>query len=154
MKTKEDFINLIKERVSKYNINNRGVDVSSRHCVYYNGVTGNKCIVGGAMKEYIAEELGAISMSIGKIRENINEGVKVLRSTIGDAKAEIREPSFQDIFKEEYQGFNLWVWEELQDIHDNHNLWNEKGLNESGEREVKDLISRVENNFEMIINFE
>lgn len=95
VRTKQDYLNLLKETVEYYKTNPRGYNANANQCVYYDKITGVMCAVGRCLIN--PEKLG-----------NFNGGIIPLNNEFG----------LESSLKEEYRGFSMYFWGELQGLHD------------------------------------
>lgn len=118
--TKEMFL---EDTIEFFDSNNRGVAENENDCVYHNEDTGNRCAIGRYMTDlqaYKAENMLGLA-------------------TIMEAK----------LMDERLIPFGRSFLASVQSLHDDNDLWDENGLNESGKAEVKEII--IEHNLNMEI---
>lgn len=119
MKTKQDYLNLLEETVSYYTKEKNNRSTQEGSCFYYKD--GNMCAVGRCLTNPKDKDskLGVLAVySLFK----------------------------EDIFKDEYRGFDIDFWTLLQDLHDRPCNWDKFKLTVLGETKVNDIknwINRV-----------
>lgn len=129
-RTKQDYLNLLDETVEYYKTNERGVDDSI--CAYYTS-EGNMCAIGRCLK------------NPKEIENKVGYGTGL----DGDVIILFNEFNPNEILKEEYKGFDVYFWEELQSFHDCIVCWNKTKsgyeLNEKGRVRYNNIKAEIKN---------
>jgi hypothetical protein len=112
----KDYLKLIDETIEYYRSGeNRGLDEEGYTCVYHDTSTNNKCAVGRCL------DLEKTPKSIIFDNTLVSSCYKKL------------------VFKEEYQGYNINFWKDLQSFHDNNGNWSINDYSAIGNERIKAL---------------
>lgn len=131
-RTKQEYLNVLNETIEHYT--SKGVERSlnnSGKCMYYS--SGKTCAVGRCLVNPKDKD-----RLLSHVEDGSNDVQSLLRR-------------FSDVvFKEQYRGYSVRFWEELQAIHDADIYWHEDEigvLTEHGEEAVKDLEKLIKYNY-------
>ena len=114
-RTKQDYINLLDETVNYYAEDSSRRATDDLDGCQYLTEEGSMCAVGRCinqdMMDYKQYNNGiSVDTLIGKLTDNV--------------------------FKEEYQGYDIKFWALLQNLHDDGCNWNENGLTEDSKYDI------------------
>ena len=114
----DDTIAYYSEDINRRALNNNGI----LSCGYYlkEGKKVKKCAVGRCLKRGVAKKLEEDTKDIDSIIQNIIDDEVI---------------TWTD-FKKKYQYPNIEFWSQLQELHDDCENWNKKGLSSLGKRRV------------------
>lgn len=118
VRTKEEYLALLNETVQYYSEDTSRRALSKLTCLYKTN-DGKMCAVGRCLKEGVIDYNHHNSLSVSGLLEYYKE---------------------EEIFKQEYVGFDERFWLKLQGLHDEFKYWGENCLNPKGEL----LVERIE----------
>lgn len=124
-KTKKE---IILETVEYYSVDpagRRGYDEKLNTCLYLTQ-DGKMCAVGRCCIEPSTEWEGDVQTLAEDRGEEIEEGYL----------------SIDNLLKEEYRGYDIEFWQDLQALHDGRHNWDKEGLTDSGQLHVAALLKR------------
>lgn len=131
MKTTKEFLGLLEETVNYYKSDpeaRRAVDDKGR-CNYLNK-EGSKCAVGRCLTDE----------SLDKIVED-----KLTSSSVTQLDYEYKnEGGIESLLKDQYRGFPIAFWIDLQKIHDREMFWTSKELTSRGRVAVEKVTGLIE----------
>lgn len=139
-RTNKEYLALIDETINFY-----GEDISRRAVVngrcFYDGINNDGKTVSCAVGRCLTDEIKAIKriegVSVNGLVDRLANTKQFFRPDLAHNGYENLQ--FDDIFKDEYKGFEKSFWKQLQRIHDRDDIWNKKGLNTVGLILVEDL---------------
>lgn len=123
-KTKEDYRKLLKETADFYSedVSRRALNEMGR-CRYLVPENGNMCAFGRCMID----------------PENVSEGESVTQFGLNP-----KGPSMDEVLKDEYKGYHLEFWRDLQRLHDDDSNWDENGLTRVGADFVLKIYTNID----------
>lgn len=108
---------LILETCGAYKYDTRGINLDVGGCFYLTEDGERKCAVGRCMTDEAIERFKAGGHCSGW-------GVSAITREFGP---------LDQFLKDDYKGFDLDLWVDLQRLHDDGDAWNETGLSDYGE---------------------
>lgn len=125
--TKEE---IVRETVGFYNFNNR----ASVEKEFAGGYTSTKC-------EYVTPDNKMCAVGRCLTKKGL---AHVMKTCPDDAASDVdSRVGLDNVLKKKYTGHDQIFWTRLQTLHDNKQFWGEKGLNNHGVRQVKDVFGVV-----------
>lgn len=129
-RTEQDYQNLLDETVNYYK------EDLSRRATYFDGILvessclyktseGRMCAVGRCLDQDVMDY------------EKYNE------ETSADS---LIEELTDKVFREEYQGFDSYFWQDLQNLHDVDGYWNKDQLSDKGVAHYDFIVGNIKSN--------
>ena len=141
-KTRQDYLDLLDETVTFYahspnerrGVKKDGYEKTREVCMYtsiHKGMTSH-CAVGRCMTV----------MALSIVGDSSTDYSGAIDIVVDHNHAE-RLPIPIEFFKEEYRGYDDWIWDSLQTLHDIGRHWSDDGLTEDGLEYVHTLKQRI-----------
>ena len=132
MRTLEEKLTLIDETVKFY-----GENPLEKRATMYNLLSGSSC-------KYLTEDNKKCAVGRCLTNEALSEHGK-FSGTIHGLVGGTDNIKLQNLFKDEYKGFDVDFWQELQRLHDKETNWDlrNRTLSKSGQQFVRDFKDNV-----------
>jgi hypothetical protein len=118
---------IVRETVGFYNANNRAA-VEKNNLI--GGYSTSKC-------EYVTPDNKMCAVGRCLTKKGL---ARVMKTCPDDSAGDLGiKVGLDNVLKKKYTGHDELFWLRLQRLHDNKNYWDEKGLNERGVRQVKEV---------------
>jgi hypothetical protein len=122
---------IVRETVGFYNVNNRAA-VEKNNLI--GGYSTSKC-------EYVTPDNRMCAVGRCLTKKGL---ARVMKTCPDDSAGDLGiKVGLDNVLKKKYTGHDELFWLRLQRLHDNKNYWDEKGLNERGVRQVKDVFGII-----------
>ena len=117
---------IVRETVGFYNTENR----AAIEKVHSGGYTSAKC-------EYITPDNRMCAVGRCLTKKGL---ARVMKTCPDDGADDLNSKvGLESVLKKKYTGHPAIFWSRLQCLHDNKHFWDEKGLNDHGVRQVKEV---------------
>lgn len=121
---------IVRETIGFYNTENR----ATVEQVQSGGYTSTKC-------EYITPDNKMCAVGRCLTKKGLARVMKTCPDdSVGDVDSMV---GLNNVLKKKYTGHGEMFWLRLQRLHDDKNLWDEKGLNDKGVTQVKEVFGII-----------